>query len=114
MKSIKIIFFILLAISVYSCSDRGYYSTEFYYEETYCSDPWQQNTTWDNDNELKTLISSYLTDSLTIEFSNLRITEEGTPDTCSACTCKTGRYIRLNVYDVYATILTYRGGFQVD
>lgn len=80
----------------------------FYYEETYCADPWEQNGSY-SDAELHALVADYLTNSLVVEFSNLLITNEGIPEACLACSCKTGRIIRIEAAMAYKEILVEKG-----
>lgn len=80
----------------------------FYYEETYCADPWGQSGS-SSDAELHVLVSDYLTNSLGIEFSNLLVTHEGIPQSCLACSCRTGRIIRIEAAMAYEDVLLTDG-----
>lgn len=84
---------------------------DYYYEETYCADPWRQNDSA-SDEALKERVSEYLTHTLDIEFSNLHITHDGISEVCLACHCRTGRIIRIEADEVYQDILI-ENGFKV-
>jgi hypothetical protein len=60
------------------------------YEETYCADPWGQGFV--NDNDLKNEINLFLI-SLTIDLDEIGIEVTSSPESCNACSCKSGRTI---------------------
>ena len=84
----------------------------FYYEETGCADPWDNGNSI-SDEVLKAQVSGYLTDHLRIQYSNLRITHDGTPEVCQTCSCRTGRIIRIEADKVYQDVLI-ENGFKVE
>ena len=84
----------------------------FYYEETYCSDPWDDGSSV-SDEVLKAQVSEYLIDPLGVDFVNLHITHDGTSEVCSACSCKAGRIIRIEADKVYQDVLI-ENGFKVE
>lgn len=84
----------------------------FFYEETYCSDPWDKGNSI-SDGGFKAKVSEYLKDSLGVDYSDLRITHDGTAETCEACNCRTGRIIRLEADKAYEDILL-ENGFKVE
>ena len=84
----------------------------FYYEETHCSDPWDQGGTV-SDEVLKALVSKHLKDPLGVDYSDLRITHDGTTEVCSACSCTTGRIIRIEADKAYQHVLL-ENGFKIE
>jgi hypothetical protein len=95
-------FFCLLTLVVmYSCkketSTPSLPLTNYYYEETQCADAWCQSDFTTCKTEAG--VSKYLTEKLNISFSNLTITQENSGTVCAACTCPSGRFIRLKSID---------------
>lgn len=84
----------------------------YYYEETYCADPWENNNS-SSDAALQTIVSDYLSISLGVKFYRLRITDEGTPQACFACSCKTGKIIRIEA-DLANEKRLVEAGFKKD
>jgi hypothetical protein len=73
----------------------------FYYEETWC-DPWSSLCYTNPGLSNEALLALYLTDSLAIEFSNLHVTNDGTPDAYNPCWARSGRIFRLTADEAYA------------
>lgn len=97
---------ILVVISIIGFSSCGKYNdAKFYYKETYCADPWGNNSTRLSNADLEKLVSSYLTDSIKIKISNCQVTNEGEIENCYACSCKTGRYVRIDADESYTNVL---------
>ena len=96
-----------------SCDDTDAMESQvdFMFKETYCANPWDSivSPEWTREQ----LISSYLTDQLDVEFSDLLITSDGTPQDCLACSCLTGDIIRISSEDEFSEILL-ENGFEID
>ena len=84
---------------------------DFLFKETHCANPWESDVSpeWTREQ----LISSYLTDMLAVEFSDLLITDDGEPEVCLACSCLTGDNIRLSAEDEFSEILL-ENGFEIE
>ena len=97
--------FIILLLS--SCCHEE--STEYIFNETYCANPWQRTGSWSNDDEKLVVISTYLSDSLEIDFKNLNINLENSPEACQACSCHSGKVVELSASNIYEDILVSKG-----
>ena len=90
---IKPVIFYLILLTVYSCSKKDPIGKDeyanFYYEQTFCSDPWQVGST---DSITLENVAAYL-DGQDLYLSDLSIKQTGVAETCYACTCKTGKTI---------------------
>lgn len=64
-----------------------------YYDQTICADKWGAYT---GNEDLKLKITDYF-EGLNIDVYDIEIFNFGTPETCLACTCKTGKTIKLKV-----------------
>ena len=84
---------------------------DFLFKETYCANPWESDVSpeWTREQ----LISSYLTDLLAVEFSDLLITGDGVAQNCSACFCLSGDIIRITAVDEFSEVLL-GAGFELD
>ena len=58
-------------------------SFDFLFKETQCANPWGSivSPEWTREQ----VISYYLTEELSVEFSDLHITDDGVPEACLAC-----------------------------
>ncbi len=83
---------LVFSLALTSCSKQRK-STWMYYDETSCADKWAFHNTNEilKDNAMKYLESKKIT---VYEMEIFRFTE---PETCSACTCKTGRRYKAKV-----------------
>lgn len=63
------------------------------YDETYCADKWDYNI---NNEKLKDNVVSYMK-SKSIKIYELEIFSDRTAESCSACTCKSGRRFKCKV-----------------
>ena len=63
------------------------------YEQTYCADPWEYNT---SDQQLVEGLFTYF-DSLGVTLYDIGIDDNGTQPSCFACHCKSGRRYCANV-----------------
>ena len=59
------------------------------------------------------LISTYLTEGLAVEISDLRSTNDGIVQTCEACFCWTGNILRFSADEEFSEILL-ENGFEID
>jgi hypothetical protein len=83
---------ILLSLFSQSCNKTSKVKWIFY-DETHCADKWE----FTNNNErLKQNITEYL-DGKGIKVLEIEIFRQIEAETCSACTCKTGRQIKCKV-----------------
>ena len=111
----KLLFISMLGVfAVFSSCDEDEIvesQIDFLFQETYCANPWDSDvgpvSTRDQ------LISSYLTDILAVEFSDLLITDDGEPEACLACSCLTGDNIRISADDEFSEILL-ENGFEIE
>jgi len=65
-----------------------------YYDETQCSDKW--GSAYVSENEKKQNVTMYL-ENLNIHIYDILIVNDGMPEFCSACSCKTGFRIHCKV-----------------
>ena len=115
LKSIVAIFLILIGTALVSCEKDDVTTGEvesFYYEETYCADPWERSDSA-SDEVLRERVSEYLNGTLDIDYYGLRITHDGKTEICSACSCTTGRIIIIEADKAYQDILI-ENGFKVE
>lgn len=84
---------------------------DFLFKETQCANPWDSivSPEWTREQ----LISSYLTNQLDVEFSDLLITDDGVAEACLACSCLTGDNIRISAEDEFSEILL-ENGFEIE
>lgn len=106
------IFLFLLAFGLNACK-KDAPAIEFYYVQTYCADRWCQGTPCNSEADVKQSVTNYLSDSLQVQFSNLRLTDETAPELCNACSCKTGKWIRIAANESYKTVLV-NAGFKAE
>src|SRR5687768_14408812 len=81
----------LLSFFLLNCSKSRF--VWMYYNETSCSDKWSFDL---NNEKLKDNVTAYL-DTRGIKVLEIEIYVDGTAETCTACTCKTGRRIKCKV-----------------
>ena len=82
----------IIALSLLSCN-KSRKAVWMYYDETNCADKW----TYTKNNEmLKDNVTSYLK-SQKIKIYEMEIFNHTTAESCTACTCKTGRRYKLKV-----------------
>jgi len=86
-------FFLIAIFSLFllNCSKSKF--VWMYYNETSCSDKWSYDI---NNEKLKDNVTAYL-DSKGIKVLEIEIYVDGTAEVCTACTCKTGRRIKVKV-----------------
>jgi hypothetical protein len=85
-----LLFLLILSGSLSDCQSSVQWMI---YNETYCSDKW----TYDINNEkLKDNVVAYLK-SNGVKVYEIEIFSDLTPETCTACTCKSGRRIKCKV-----------------
>ena len=80
-----------------------------YYDETYCTDSWGKSSL--TEKEKKNNIESYL-DNLGVKVFKVKISEEGTPDSCFSCGCKSGNIIKCKIKEKDIDILINEGFYQ--
>lgn len=64
------------------------------YEQTYCADPWGNSSL--EDEKIAENLNSYF-QNLGVEINDICFDEEGTIENCYACSCKSGRRIKVKV-----------------
>lgn len=99
MKPVIIIILLALIIAISCKKNQEIGNDEFVtlsYPQTYCSDPWPTGA-GGNDSLTMVNVAHYL-DSLDVYISGLTIKADNTPDTCKACTCKTGKTIYASTF----------------
>ena len=67
------------------------------YDETQCADPWVKRT---QDAETISNVKDYLS-SRDIDVLNIQISNDGVYESCRACSCKTGRRIKVKIKYMY-------------
>ena len=87
-------FLVLLVVSalIFGCGKSGNVRW-LHYDETYCADKWEHNI---NNEKLKDNITAYL-EHKGIKVFEMEIFTDRTPDTCTDCTCKSGRRIKAKI-----------------
>lgn len=75
-----------------SCSKHGN-TNWLWYDQTQCADKWGP---YKNNEDLKNVITTYF-DEKGIKVYDIEIFSNGTVDSCLACSCKTGKRIKLKV-----------------
>lgn len=108
MKILNIISFILVFHLISAC-EKSHDSTWMYYEETYCSDPWEK--IGPTDEERKQEIAKYL-QSKGVDVLEIKITSEGNQQHCYACHCTTGELIKCEILNKDITKLQTLGFYQ--
>lgn len=91
MRTILILFLGILTLS--SC-EKTTNTTWVYYNETYCADPWEQANV--SKEEKKNNIVKYFKEQ-GIKIYAIEILNDGTPEMCEACHCKSGVRIKCKV-----------------
>ena len=86
-------FFAVVLISVVVSCTKPRNIKWVYYDQTLCADKWGPYT---SNEDLKIKITDYF-DGIGIEVYDIEIFNFGTPETCLACTCKTGKTIKLKI-----------------
>jgi hypothetical protein len=91
MKKLYAILF-LLSIVLFSCTKTRNIAW-MYYDETQCADKWA----FTNNNEmLKDNVMNYLK-SQKVKAYEMEIFNNTAPESCTACTCKTGRRYKIKI-----------------
>ena len=91
------VLFILIASVIFACTKKNYrigdneYVT-LTYKQTFCADPW---ATGANDSLTLVNVAAYLNSS-SLYIAGLNIKQDGSPDMCLACACKTGKTITVS------------------
>jgi hypothetical protein len=83
---------LVLSLTVVSCN-KSRKSVWMYYDETSCADKW---THVNNNEKLKNNVIDYL-GTKNIKIYEMEIFVVGNAESCSACTCKTGRRYKIKV-----------------
>lgn len=87
---------ILLALACSKHEHDTHSATDWYYNETQCSDPWYSCQILTDPQSGDACIKSYLRDSMNIQFTDFHIMTEQPQAVCLACNCVSGRVIHLN------------------
>lgn len=113
MKKLLFVSMLGLFAAFSSCEDPepADSSFDFLFRETYCANPWDSivSPEWTREQ----VISYYLTEELSVVFSDLHITDDGVPEVCLACSCLTGDNIRISADEEFSEILL-ENGFEID
>ncbi len=96
-----------LPTMVFSCTKDNI--DKFYYEETYCADPWERNISDKYGDQYQGEIKVFLADSFNIIVEEITVTKEKEGELCDACVCKSGRYIWANAKSEYSDKLVKIG-----
>ena len=80
-----------------------------YYDETGCADAWGMNNVPEQEKLIN--IENYLND-LNINIFELEISEDGPPEDCFACSCKTGFVIKCLINGEDVNILIAENFYQ--
>ncbi len=99
---LKIIALITISICLFSCSKNHLVGDKFVtlsYSQTYCSDAW---VTGSNDSLTRINVVNYLK-SKNLDVYSLDIQLKNSPETCNACSCKTGKLIFVTIFDIEST-----------
>jgi len=92
----KIILFSITSFILFTnCSDNTKTTDWYLFEETHCSNPWE--LAGHKDTDVATAVKSYLCDDLDIKVRKVTIDGNLLIETCHACSCKTGKNIRVKV-----------------
>jgi hypothetical protein len=95
----RVFVFTAVLFSLYACKKTDSPSESllnaYYYEETQCADVWMNFSVTNRQEAIK----NYLSDSLSISFSDFKYVEEFPGPDCLACICPTGFVIRLKAAD---------------
>lgn len=91
------IFLIVFAIFIaFSSCEKDNETTIFYWNETGCSNPWEQDNN-DTEEEKKAKIENYLSDQ-NVSIENIEFEFDSTKEQfCRACHCTTGSIIVMKV-----------------
>lgn len=97
---IKFIFIIFIAIFIIACNKNkekiiGDQYVLLSYKQTGCADAW---TTGSTDSLTLVNLRNYLI-SKDLYIASLSIKQDGIPEPCYACTCKTGKTITVSTFD---------------
>ncbi|PBQ34442.1 hypothetical protein CNR22_22565 [Sphingobacteriaceae bacterium] len=91
--SLRSIFFLLVVSTVFFGCTKSYRFKWVNYDETYCADRWEKNM---NNERLKDNVIAYM-DGKGVKIYEIEIITDRTPDSCTECTCKSGRRIKCKV-----------------
>jgi len=112
----KLLFISMLGVfAVFSSCDEDEIvesQIDFLFKETLCSNPWHDSQNY-TDTEYLQVINDYLVTDLGVDYDDLNITEDGYSSGCEACTCLSGRIIRMTSYDEFSEILL-ENGFEIE
>ena len=86
-----LLFFLIIA---FSCHKKHMEYITFSYNQTFCADPWKTGST----DSLTVQNVIHHLDSLRLYVAGVWIKQEFPPEACAACTCKTGKVIRVTTF----------------
>lgn len=98
--------FLVTSAILSGCSKTNY--RWLYYDETYCADKWDRHMV---NEKLKENIVSYL-NGRGIKVVEIEIFSDRVAESCSACTCKSGRRIKCKVRKRSVKDLKNEGFYQ--
>ena len=88
-------FIILLAVITFSCTKKPIQYVSLSHKQTICADQWPGGS---NDSLTLVNVAHYL-DSLGLYIAGLSIKLENSPESCTTCTCKTGKTIYVSTFE---------------
>lgn len=81
-----------------------------YYDITGCSAPWGY-VTWTTESETIKIVEEYFKQK-NVRIYKIKITNDGTPQACKACYCKTGQRINCKVKDDDVSVMIAEGFYE--
>ncbi|MDD3629771.1 MAG: hypothetical protein PHF55_01905 [Bacteroidales bacterium] len=94
MKTMLILIISFVGIATFSSCEKLVDTTWVYYNETYCADAWGQSTV--PEDEKKKNIEKHFKNK-GIKIFKIEINDDGTPESCFSCGCKTGKIIKCKI-----------------
>ncbi len=106
MKKYIVIFVATISLTLFSCEDRNT-NVWYSYNETQCADPWA--TGFGNDEaQVKSEVEEYL-ENLGVVVAEVDMNNNGVVAVCLACSCTSGRIIRVRSTEDAEDTMTAEG-----
>ena len=109
MKTMIFLIMSLIGLTTLNSCEKFADTTWTYYNETYCADPWGQNTV--PEDEKKKNIENHFKDK-GIKIFKVEITDDGTLDLCESCGCKSGKRIKCKIKESDLAAMKNEGFYQ--